>query len=111
VGIYGVAAHVVALERRDIGIRMALGARARPVVRQVLARTLLAVLAGALCGIVGAGMLTRLVSGLLYGVTPLDPAAFAAALGALLVAALLAAAVPAHRAASVDPALTLRADA
>ncbi len=108
VGVYGVAAQSVARERREIGIRIALGARASRVVRTVLGGVLAASAAGAVAGLVTAAGLTRLVGSFLYGVTPLDPVAFAGALVILGVAVVVASAGPAWRAAAVDPASTLR---
>jgi len=110
VGIYGVAAHTVASERREIGIRMALGGRAAAVVRGVMGRAAAATALGALGGVLGAVALVGLLDAFLYGVTPLDPLAFAWALGTLGGAAVLAAALPARRAAAVDPAETMRAE-
>jgi predicted permease len=107
VGIYGVTSYVVAQRSREIGIRMALGARRGDVSRLVLRHGLVLAALGAGVGLVAALGLTRLMSAVLFGVRPLDPATFAAgALGAALLA-LTASWLPARRAAKVDPAETL----
>jgi ABC-type antimicrobial peptide transport system permease subunit len=110
IGIYGVAAWTVATERREIGIRMALGARARRVLARVLGRTASATAAGAALGLAAAAVLARLVETFLDQVEPLDPGAFTAALLALGAAAALAAWLPALRAVRVDPAETMRSE-
>ncbi len=109
-GIYGVVGYTVARRTREIGIRLALGARPARVLRMVQGGMLVAVAAGAVIGLAGALGLTRLLSGLLYGVAPLDPATFAAVSVVVLAAAWLASYVPARRAAAVDPARTMRQD-
>lgn len=110
IGIYGVAAWTVATERREIGIRMALGAQARRVLGRVLGRTASATAVGAALGLAAAAALARLVETFLYAVEPLDPGAFTAALLALGAAAALAAWLPALRAVRVDPAETMRSE-
>jgi putative ABC transport system permease protein len=108
IGIYGVMAYVVGQRTREIGIRMALGARRREVVGWVLGQGMTVVAAGIALGLLGAVATTRLLSGLLYETAPADPVTF------LLVAALLAAValaanlLPARRAARVDPMAVLR---
>lgn len=108
VGLYGVLAHGVARRTKEIGIRMALGADRRGVLRMVLRESGTVAAAGIALGLMGAVFAARLISSLLYGVAPLDPLTYAGAAGLLLVVALLAAWVPARRAASIDPMQALR---
>jgi len=110
IGIYGVLAYAVTQQRHEIGIRMALGARPCHVLRVVLAwGTRLACL-GAVCGIVAALALTRLMKDLLYGVGATDPLTFAGVTLLLLFVAALASLIPARRAARVDPIIALRCE-
>jgi len=109
-GIYGVIAHVVAQARREIGIRIALGAGRGAVVRQVTSRSLKPVVAGAALGVLIGAALARVVAGLLYGVSPGDPQNYLWTLAVLVAAALLASAVPAVRAARTDPIIALRSE-
>jgi predicted permease len=110
IGVYGVVAWVVSRRTAEIGVRMALGAERRDVVRQVLGGTLRLVGAGVAVGVIGAAALGRALSSLLYGVEPHDPAILGAV--ACLVAAVGAAAggIPALRAARLDPVRALRED-
>jgi predicted permease len=110
VGIYGVASATVVERTRELGIRMALGARASQVVALVQRQTLMPVAAGIVLGLLLAVWTAKLVGALLYGLDPDDPAAFAIVAVSLAAVALLAAWVPARRAARVDPAITLRTD-
>jgi len=110
VGLYGVTAYTVAQRTREIGIRMALGAERMKVVQLVLSGASRRVLAGLLLGLplaVGAG---RLISSQLYGVSSWDPLALAVAAGALATSALVAALIPASRAASISPMSALRSE-
>jgi ABC-type antimicrobial peptide transport system permease subunit len=108
VGIYGVVSWAVAQRTREIGIRMALGANRALVARQVMGQGLLLVGIGGAVGIALAALGAQALTAVLNGVTPLDPASYAGAIGVLAVAAGAACYVPARRAASVDPLRALR---
>jgi ABC-type antimicrobial peptide transport system permease subunit len=108
VGIYGVLAYAVTQRRREVGIRLALGAHPRAVKRMFVYRGMTLSAVGIALGAAAAAGLTRSLSSLLFGVTPVDAATFAAAAGVLVVAALAASYIPARRAAAVDPVETLR---
>jgi len=108
VGLYGIIAFTVAQRTREIGIRMAVGATPRTVIALVLRQGLGIVLAGAAAGALLAALATRLVAGAVYGVGVADPVAWSTAGAALVTAALLAHAVPAWRAARIDPSLALK---
>jgi ABC-type antimicrobial peptide transport system permease subunit len=108
VGIYGVIAHFAARRRRDWAIRIALGLSGSRVVAHVVGHGLLLVATGAALGVLAAAALARLLGSFLYGVSALDPFAFAAAGAALLVIGLLAVFVPALRAGMTDPGIALR---
>ncbi|MEP6768730.1 MAG: ABC transporter permease [Acidobacteriota bacterium] len=109
-GIAGVLSYSVAQRRREFGIRIALGASARDVFGSVLRRALRLTVAGLAVGLLGALALTRLLSGLLYGITASDPGTYAIAALVVVVTALLACAVPARRATRVDPMIAIRAE-
>jgi len=108
VGLYGVLAQAVTQRRREIGIRMALGAASSDVLREVLCNALGLIAAGLGIGLAGAIAATRVMKSLLFEVSPLDPVAFAAACVAMAVIGILAGFVPAHRATKVNPVETLR---
>jgi predicted permease len=110
VGIYGVMSYAVSKKTREIGVRMALGADPGSVLRLVVGRGMAVALAGAGAGLVAALLLTRLMTGLLYGVGPMDPATYAGVAGLLLAIAFLACYLPARRAARIDPMKALRAE-
>jgi len=108
VGIYAVVAYSVAQRTREIGIRVALGARAEEIVRGILGRSLLVTCAGLAMGLAGAFAVTRVLRSLLFHVTATDTITFVAMPLILLAVALIATYVPARRASRVDPAVALR---
>ena len=107
-GIYGVLSFNVAQRTHEVGVRMALGARAPDVVRLVVGQGLVMVLAGLGLGVALALALTRTLRGVLFGVTPNDPFTMVAVAILLLGVALVASYLPARRAARVDPMIALR---
>jgi len=109
-GIYGVMATVVAQRRREIGIRVALGAAPGAVLGQVLRRGLLLAAAGAIAGLGGSLLLGTVLQGLLFGTRSTDPVALAATASVILLVAAGASLRPAHQAARVDPVVALRSD-
>jgi predicted permease len=109
-GIYGVMAYSVTRRRREIGVRVALGASPGDVRRMVLGQGLATTGAGVVCGLLGALGLTRTIESLLFGVTPTDPATFAFVVALLGGAALLACDLPARRATRADPVEAMRED-
>jgi predicted permease len=108
VGIYGVLAYAVAQREREVGIRLALGAQRGAVTRMFVNRGVALSAVGIVLGAAAAAAVTRSMSSLLFGVTPVDAPTFAAAAGVLVLAALAASYIPARRAAAVDPVETLR---
>lgn len=109
-GLYGVVSHSVAQQRREIGIRMALGARSNDVLALVVRHVALTIFIGLAIGLAGALMFTRVTERLLFQVSPLDPFAFATAAVAMTLVAIVAALVPASRATRVDPTTALRSE-
>jgi predicted permease len=110
VGVYSVMAYSVTQRTREIGIRVALGARWGQVVGMVVSKGMLLVGVGVGLGLVAALGASRFMAGLLYGVSAMDPLTFIGVPGVLCAVALLASFIPARRAASVDPMMTLRAE-
>jgi predicted permease len=108
IGLYGLLSYGVSRRASEIAIRMALGARSRGIIAMILRETVGLVVAGLLLGSALAYVLSRLISSRLYGVAPQDPLTATAATGVLLLAALIAAYLPARRASQMDPMLVLR---
>jgi len=108
IGLYAVMSYSVSQTTRELGMRMALGAGARDILRLVLSRGLRLTIVGIVIGGIVALLLTRLLGDLLYKVSPRDPLAFSIALIVLIAVALVSCFVPALRAARVDPARALR---
>jgi putative ABC transport system permease protein len=108
IGVYGVAAYMIAQRTKEIGIRLALGAARQDVRRLVIAQTLGPTLIGIAVGVVAATMLTPLVASMVYGVTPLNPVTYAVGVIVLVSVALAATWMPARRAIRIDPLMALR---
>jgi putative ABC transport system permease protein len=108
VGIYGLLSHAVTQRTQEMGIRMALGAQVSDVLKLVLKQGMMLALAGEVIGLIGALALTRLMRGLLFGVTPNDATTFVVVISILSIVALLACYLPARRATKVDPLIALR---
>jgi len=110
VGIHGVLAHAVTLRTREVGVRMALGARARQVVGLFVVQSLRMALLGVAIGLAGAFVTARLVSSMLFGVSPVDAPTYLAAAVVAVITALAACALPASRASRVDPMIAMRSE-
>jgi putative ABC transport system permease protein len=108
VGVFGVTAYSVSRRTREIGVRVALGARSRDVLTMVLGQGLLTILIGIAIGFAGSLAITRMLQSLLFGVTATDPVTFVGVTLLLVTTALLACYIPARRAAKVDPMVALR---
>ena len=108
IGIYSVVSHAVSRRVREIGIRMSLGAERRDVLGLVLRGAMRPVLIGITLGVAACAAVSRVLSGVLYGVSPLDPAAFVGVTLFLVAVALVASFLPARRATRIDPMQALR---
>ena len=110
IGIFGVMSYTVSQRTREIGIRMALGARGGSVVSMVVGQAMLLAIAGLALGLVAAAALSQTMATLLFDLSPTDPITFGTVAAVLAVVAFLASYLPARRAASVDPMMALRAE-
>ncbi|MCA1658891.1 MAG: FtsX-like permease family protein, partial [Verrucomicrobiaceae bacterium] len=110
IGIYGVVAYSVAQRTREIGIRMALGARRQDVLKLVIAQGMAMTAVGVVIGLIGALVLTRVTANLLFGVGATDPVTFAVISLLLILVAFLACYIPARRAANLNPMSALAHD-
>ena len=110
VGVYAVVRFGVALRRRELGIRLAIGARPRELVTMVLRQGITLAVIGTLVGVLAASALTRFAASLLYGITPTDPVTFIVVSALLMAVAVVACAIPARSAARLDPVDVLRTD-
>jgi putative ABC transport system permease protein len=107
-GIYGVISYTVSERTHEIGVRLALGAKGWEVARLVLRQGITLALTGACIGLAGGLVVSHVMSGLLYGVSPTDPLSFGVVTAALTAVALAACFIPARRAIRVDPIVALR---
>ena len=108
IGVYGVMSYTVAQHTREIGIRMALGAQPRAILKLIMGRGLVLVSIGAVIGVLASFGLTRFIENMLFGITPTDPLTFVMIVALLGLVALLACLIPAQRAMRVDPIVVLR---
>ncbi len=110
IGIYGITSYETAQRTIEIGVRMALGAQPRDVLRLIVAESLRVVFIGVALGALGAFATSRLIRGMLFGVTPADPLTFTLAAALMVTVTLIAALLPAYRALKMDPIIALRAE-
>jgi putative ABC transport system permease protein len=110
IGIYGVIAYTVGRRRQEIGVRMALGARRSDVLLLVVTQAMRPVVIGLGTGVLAALLSSRVLAGMVYGVSVRDPLIFVLVLCVLVVVAVLAAYLPGRRATRIDPSVTLRAE-
>jgi putative ABC transport system permease protein len=108
IGVYGVLSYSVSQRMHEMGLRMALGANARDLMRLVVGQGIRVALAGVAAGLLASVAATRLLVGMLFAVSPLDPLTFMVVAVVLVAAALLASFIPARRATKVDPMVALR---
>jgi putative ABC transport system permease protein len=109
-GLYGVLAYLVAQRQHEIGIRMAIGAEGRNVLGLIFRQGMTMVLAGAILGLIGGGVASVLLQGLLSGISPADPVAMLGSTGVLVIVAMVASLIPATRAVRTDPLKALRSE-
>jgi ABC-type antimicrobial peptide transport system permease subunit len=110
IGVYGLVSYAVTQRAREIGIRMALGARTPAVIRLVVRQGVRTAIIGVILGGIAALAVTQLLANLLYGVAPRDPVVLTAVVVAMVTVALIASLIPAGRATRVDPVASLRAE-
>ena len=110
IGLYGLVAHAVTERTHEIGVRMALGARARDVLGLILSSGLSMTAVGMLVGLAGAALVTESLRGLLFGVQPLDPVTFITMAALLFATAAVACVIPASRAVRILPTIALRSE-
>ncbi|NET39139.1 MAG: FtsX-like permease family protein [Cyanothece sp. SIO1E1] len=110
IGVYGILAYSVTQRRREIGVRLALGARRRRVVNLLLRQGVVLALIGIAVGLIGAFSVSRVLSNLLYSVVPNDPFTYLVVSGVLIFAVILACAIPALRASRISPLEALQSD-
>jgi ABC-type antimicrobial peptide transport system permease subunit len=110
IGIYGVTSYATAQRTNEIGLRLALGAQTRDVLRLIVGESLRVILVGIAVGALGAFGTTRLIREMLFGVAPADPLTFTLAALLMVTAAVVAALFPAYRALKTDPIVALRAE-
>ncbi|RPJ84865.1 MAG: FtsX-like permease family protein, partial [Acidobacteria bacterium] len=108
VGLYGTLSYVVSLRRREVGLRLALGAQRRDIIRQFLMKGLRVAGLACVCGLVLASAFTRVLSRMLYGISPYDPATLSGVTAIVLVVVMIASLLPAIRASRLDPMHLLR---
>jgi ABC-type antimicrobial peptide transport system permease subunit len=108
IGLYGTLSYVVSIRRREVGLRLAMGAARRQIVQQFLREALRVSLFGCAAGLILAGLFTRVLNGMLYGVRPLDALTFGGVAVLMLLTATLSAWMPAMRAARLEPMQVLR---
>jgi ABC-type antimicrobial peptide transport system permease subunit len=110
IGIYGVIASLVQQKTREIGVRMALGASSIGIAASFMRRCMVLVIVGIAFGLMGALATTRFLEAMLFEITPTDPRVFIAVFAVLAASGLAAGFIPAHKAAQVDPGVTLRSE-
>jgi putative ABC transport system permease protein len=110
VGIYGVMAYSVSQRRHEIGVRMALGAQRSDIMKLILRQGLILIVFGIAIGVGGSSLLSRLLTSLLFGVSPFDPITFVGVLLGLIMVGMLACYIPALKATKVDPTIALKSE-